>query len=153
MTTATLNFPATRTPAHPERSRGAEQPGSVNGTPKLLLRIEGLAMLIAAVAGYRALGGSWGLFAALFLVPDLSFVGYLAGSRVGAVVYNAGHSLIGPSLLAALGLLSGAPMVWLVTLIWVAHVGFDRMAGYGLKYPEAFGATHLGRIGRTTLAA
>jgi hypothetical protein len=120
----------------------------VNGTPKLLLRLEGLAMLAAAVAGFRALGGSWGFFAALFLVPDLSLLGYLAGPKVGALVYNAGHSLIGPLLLAGAGLVAGGSMVWLLALIWVAHIGFDRALGYGLKYPAAFGATHLGKVGR-----
>lgn len=34
-------------------------------------------------------------------------------------------------------------------LIWSAHIGFDRALGYGLKYASGFGATHLGRIGRT----
>ena len=32
--------------------------------------------------------------------------------------------------------------------ILVAHAGMDRLAGYGLKYPTAFGDTHLGWIGR-----
>ncbi|MDP2272268.1 MAG: DUF4260 domain-containing protein [Archangium sp.] len=151
MTAATAT--ATTTAVHLEPGRAAELPGSVHGTPKLLLRLEGLAMFAAALAGFHALGGGWGLFAALFLVPDLSLLGYLAGTKVGAVVYNAGHSLMGPLLLAALGLLWGAPMTWLLTLIWVAHIGFDRMAGYGLKYSTGFGATHLGRVGRGARAA
>jgi hypothetical protein len=28
-------------------------------------------------------------------------------------------------------------------LIWTAHIGFDRMLGYGLKYPTRFKDTHL----------
>jgi hypothetical protein len=32
-------------------------------------------------------------------------------------------------------------------LIDLAHVGFDRMLGYGLKYGTGFGDTHLGRKG------
>ena len=35
-----------------------------------------------------------------------------------------------------------------LALIWVAHIGFDRMLGYGLKYPTAFGHTHLGVVGK-----
>jgi hypothetical protein len=30
----------------------------------------------------------------------------------------------------------------------LAHVGMDRAVGYGLKYPTAFGRTHLGVVGR-----
>jgi hypothetical protein len=32
--------------------------------------------------------------------------------------------------------------------IWIAHIGFDRALGYGLKYGSGFTHTHLGRIGR-----
>jgi hypothetical protein len=33
-------------------------------------------------------------------------------------------------------------------LIWASHIAFDRLVGYGLKYPTQFGDTHLGAIGR-----
>ena len=33
-------------------------------------------------------------------------------------------------------------------MIWLAHIGFDRALGYGLKYSAGFGFTHLGRIGK-----
>ena len=113
--------------------------GAVTGGPRALLRAEGLVMLVVATLGYHQLGAGWGWFAALFLAPDLSFLGYLAGPRIGAAAYNAAHGLVGPALLAAF-----AP--WLA-LIWVAHVGFDRALGYGLKYEAGFGTTHLGTLG------
>jgi hypothetical protein len=132
----------------------AAAPGFPTRAPRVLLRVEGLAMLVAAVGGYVALGERVWLFAALFLVPDLSMLGYLAGPRVGAFAYNIGHSLIGPLLLAAVGLAAAAPGVLGSALIWVAHIGFDRALGYGLKYGTAFADTHLGRVGasRTKLA-
>jgi len=105
-------------------------------------------MLIAAAAAYGAWGSGWGLFAALFLVPDISMLGYLAGPRVGAACYNAGHSYLGPALLGAAGLGVGQPLAVAIALIWVAHIGFDRMLGYGLKYSTAFGHTHLGLVGK-----
>lgn len=121
----------------------------VSAGPRLMLRLEGGVMLLAAVLGYRALGGSWGFFAAVFLVPDLSMLGYLAGPRVGAFLYNAGHSLLGPAVLAGIALLT-APLstAMLLAVIWVAHIGFDRALGYGLKYSSSFFDTHLGRVGR-----
>ena len=69
-----------------------------------------------------------------------------AGPRIGAVVYNAFHSYVGPALLAAVCLLAGLSTA--VPLIWAAHIGFDRALGYGLKYASGFSDTHLGVIGR-----
>jgi hypothetical protein len=121
----------------------------VGGAPRLLLRLEGALLLALAVLAYRELGGGWELFAALFLVPDLALLGYLAGPRVGAALYNAGHSLLGPALLALAAHLLGASGTALpLALVWAAHVGFDRLLGYGLKYPAGFAHTHLGLLGR-----
>jgi hypothetical protein len=55
------------------------------------------------------------------------------------------HSYVGPALLATLLVATGRPAA--VALVWFAHIGFDRVLGYGLKYPTAFAHTHLGRIG------
>lgn len=88
------------------------------------------------------------MFAVLFLAPDLSFFGYLAGPRIGGLIYNLAHSLIGPLMLAGVGLVMDNSLVTGVALIWLAHIGLDRMLGYGLKSSEAFGITHLGTIGR-----
>lgn len=131
---------------HIEPPRGAVF--AVRGAPRALLRLEGLAALVAAVVAYRLLGGSWGWFALLFLVPDLSMLGYLAGARLGSIFYNAAHSYLGAVLLAAVAYLSHSAAAGQLALIWCAHVGFDRALGYGLKYASAFSDTHLGRIGR-----
>jgi hypothetical protein len=118
--------------------------GVVHGTPKLLLRMEGAAALAVATYAYAQFGNGWGLFAMLFLVPDLSMLGYLANPRIGAVTYNFGHSYLSPAALAFAGLVTGMPMLFSVALIWIAHIGFDRAVGYGFKYPTAFKHTHLG---------
>jgi len=127
--------------------------GATQGGVRVLLRIEGLCVLIAALVAYSRFGLGWGSFALFFLAPDLSFAGYLAGPRVGAATYNAAHSYIGAvSALVAGLMLSSA--TWLgVGLIWCAHIGFDRALGYGLKYPEGFAFTHLGRLGRLPVVA
>lgn len=115
--------------------------------PTLLLRLEGLAALVAAVWGYALLGASWGWFAALLLAPDLSAVGYLRGPRVGAAVYNVAHTYAAPALLALASHLAGWAFGLPVALVWVAHIGVDRALGYGLKLPDGFHQTHLGPIG------
>ncbi len=122
---------------------------SVNGSVRLWLRAEGLAMLLMALLLYAKGGYGWGRFAALLLVPDLSLLAYLIGPRAGAMTYNIVHSDIGPLALGATTLLGLVPAVALpLALIWGAHVGMDRAVGYGLKYQTAFGDTHLGRVGK-----
>ena len=123
---------------------------AVNGVPRIVLRADGAALLIVAASLYAKVGGSWWLFAGLFLAPDLSFLGYLGGARAGAIVYNAAHTLVGPLLFATAGLLLPANVLIPLALIWAAHIGFDRLLGYGLKYAEGFGFTHLGRVGRAS---
>jgi len=126
---------------------------AVAGTPRLLLRLEGLALLAAATWVFAQTGQSWWLYAILFFAPDLSFAAYAAGPRTGAIVYNALHSTIGAALLGSAGLLLEHPLLLSLAAIWAAHVGFDRVMGYGLKYATAFGDTHLGRIGRNPAGA
>src|SRR5689334_14653561 len=120
--------------------------GAVDGGVRTLLRTEGLVLLIAAVAIYERIAGSWGLFALLFLAPDLSFAGYLLGPRIGALAYNTAHSTVGPLALAAIGIALNHHLALTLALIWLAHIGFDRALGYGLKHAQGFGFTHLGRI-------
>lgn len=120
----------------------------VAGGPRLLLRLEGAALVVLAVVLYAKTAMPWWLFAALFLTPDLSFLGYLAGPRIGAIAYNSVHTLLGPIALALAGFLLPSFDLIALALIWTAHVGFDRLLGYGLKYQAGFGFTHLGRIGR-----
>lgn len=112
--------------------------------PAAMLRVEGAALLAASAALYWANGGSWWLFALLLLAPDVSMLGYLAGPKVGAAAYNTFHSYPLPAALGIVGLLAGAPLA--VALVWFAHIGMDRAIGYGLKYPTAFGDTHMGRL-------
>src|SRR5262245_46967782 len=121
---------------------------TVTGGPRAILHVEGAVAGLAALVAYGHLGGSWAVFAALFLVPDLSMLGYLAGRRIGAISYNAAHSTIGPAFVAAVALAAHVPFLLLGACIWLAHIGFDRMLGYGLKYGSGFGHTHLGGKGR-----
>jgi hypothetical protein len=122
--------------------------GAVVGGVAILLRLEGLAVFAAALAAYAHLGASWLAFAALFLLPDLALAAYLLRPRLGASVYNLAHNTVAPLALGAAGLALGASLVEALALVWMAHIGFDRALGFGLKYASGFGDSHLGRIGR-----
>jgi Domain of unknown function (DUF4260) len=125
----------------PQTSVGAR------GTVLLYLRLEGLAVAAATFALYAHTGASWWWFA-LWPVPDLSMLGYLSKPCRGARIYNAFHSYIVPGVLAISSLLFHTPALMPFALIWINHIGVDRMLGYGLKYSDGFGFTHLGLIGK-----
>lgn len=110
--------------------------------PVPLLRGEGLALLLTSVTAYLALGGQWEYLLLGFLA-DATFMGYLLGPRVGAALYNVAHSTLIPLGLIAAGWFGEQPLFALAGLVMLAHIGFDRAAGYGLKYPDAFKHTHL----------
>lgn len=126
-----------------------EKEGAVTGVVAILLRLEGGVVLALSVAAYESIGGAWTTFALLFLLPDVAMLGYLRGPRVGAALYNAAHTHLGPAGLALFAWTQGMPHLLGPALVWAAHIGFDRLLGYGLKYGRAFGATHLGQRGRT----
>jgi hypothetical protein len=112
---------------------------------RYILRIEGLAVAAVSAVLYARTGVSWWLFAALWLVPDLSMLGYLASPCRGARVYNAFHTYTVPIVLGLLAVATHANALVPYALVWVNHIGVDRLLGYGLKYPQGFGWTHLGQ--------
>jgi hypothetical protein len=126
-------------------------PAARGSSIQLLLRLEGLGVAAVTALLYARNGASWWLFLALWLVPDLSMLGYLAGPCRGARVYNAMHSYVGPVALGVCAYLLKANVVALaIALIWANHIGVDRLLGYGLKYGDGFGFTHLGRVGKVS---
>ncbi len=113
---------------------------------RYLLRVEGLAIAAIAAVLYARTGASWWLFAALWLAPDLSILGYLAGPCRGSRIYNTVHTHTLPITLAFAAILLHANALLPFALIWVNHIGVDRLMGYGLKFSKGFGWTHLGRM-------
>jgi Domain of unknown function (DUF4260) len=121
---------------------------SISGVsmPNILLRLEGLAVLAAALILYAHLRGNAWLFVALILAPDLSMIGYLVNTRLGSLTYNTVHTYTLPALVLGAGLAANIPTVLFLGLIWFAHIGADRLLGYGLKYPNAFKDTHMQHV-------
>jgi hypothetical protein len=111
--------------------------------PEILLRIDGAFDLALSLIFFQAIHGNWLLFVLLLLAPDLAMLGYLRSARLGTVCYNL-NTLAVPFLIIAYAYLTKS--LWLLpyALIWTAHIGLDRMLGFGLKYPTRFRDTHLG---------
>ena len=115
-------------------------------------RVEGALVLLSSIALFIHLDieFSWWLTVLVFFAPDISFIAYLFGPKIGAIGYNLLHVYaLGTVLLALAFIFSSVTMSALGTL-WLAHSGFDRMLGYGLKSPEGFTVTHMGKVGRSS---
>ncbi|GGE35388.1 hypothetical protein GCM10011391_12640 [Pullulanibacillus camelliae] len=113
----------------------------------IVLRIEGLVVLALCVYFYFFnLQFNWLVFVILLLAPDVSQLGYLQNARAGAVWYNLFHTYSIPMAILACSVLAHNHILLVISLIWVAHIGMDRMLGYGLKYPTKFQDTHLNRV-------
>jgi hypothetical protein len=114
--------------------------------PAIVLRLEEASLLLASVLLYKTLHFSWLLFAVLFLVPDLSMLGYLRNPRLGSALYNLGHAIFLPVLFFLFAFATQRALGMAIGIIWFAHIVWDRMLGYGLKYQTHFKDTHLQHI-------
>ena len=117
---------------------------------KTLLKLEELFLLGLSLFLFSGLDYSWGWYALLFLTPDLSMIGYLWNPRVGSWTYNLIHHKGVSVALYVLGYLLSVPWLMFAGTLLLGHSSFDRVFGYGLKYPDAFQNTHLGVIGKSS---
>jgi hypothetical protein len=118
--------------------------GVVAGAPRRWLGIEGLVLLAGALTAFGLLGRPSWLVPARILVPDLTAGGHLAGTRPGAHLYNLAHATLLPAVMLGAVCWQVGRLVHAVALIWLAHIGLDRLLGMGLKYNDRFTHTHLG---------
>src|SRR3989304_2579924 len=114
---------------------------------KTLIRLEELGLFLFSIYLYSSLSLPWWYFPLLFFVPDLSMAAYVAGPRLGAYTYNIIHHRALALLYYVAGMLLGVVPLALAGIILFAHSSLDRALGYGLKYTDSFGNTHLGKIG------
>jgi hypothetical protein len=114
--------------------------------PATLLRIEEALVLILTLFAYQHLHYSWLLFAILFLIPDLFMLGYTINPMIGAATYNLVHTLTIPVALLLASYIQQWRLTEALALIWTAHIAFDRLLGFGLKYPTSFKDTHLQHV-------
>jgi hypothetical protein len=121
--------------------------GYVTGNVRWLLRLEGVAIFVFALMAYNFLGFTWGFFVLVFLLPDVFLLVYFYSTKAGAIAYNISHSYVLPLMLFAYGFFVSSSDADRLALIWIAHIGFDRALGFGLKYARGFRYTHFGKLG------
>lgn len=114
----------------------------------VIQRIEGLVIFLGAIYIFYLRGGSWLVGILVFLAIDLTMVGYTVNNKIGAYVYNLGHTFVVPSIIYIFARYFDNSLLSYLSLVWFAHISLDRALGYGLKYESGFKDTHLGTIGR-----
>src|SRR4051812_36074110 len=116
--------------------------------PILYQRIEAAMILATSLYFYHHLHFNFLLFALILLLLDIFMIGYIISNKLGAQIYNVGHSMLIPPALLVLGSATNTRTLIGLSLIWFAHIGMDRALGYGLKLLAGFSETHLGHIGK-----
>jgi len=119
---------------------------------KTAIKIEEAAITVISIyfLSKFSLGLPIWAWALLFFSPDISMLGYLINTKVGAYTYNLFHYRAIALIIVAIGLLSTANMLISIGILLFAHSSFDRMLGYGLKFNDDFKHTHLGWMGKKT---
>lgn len=116
---------------------------------KNIIKLEELGMLVISAYALYHYEAAWWWYLMLLVGPDISMLGYLAGTKTGAIAYNLfHHKAIGIGLMMT-GYILPLNELLLVGIVLFSHSSLDRMMGYGLKYFESFHHTHLGKIGKT----
>ena len=112
------------------------------------LKTEELAQFILGIVLFSQLDYAWWWFATLLLTPDIGVLGYLINSKTGAFIYNVFHHKAIAIAVGITGFYLDNSLLILIGVILFSHASFDRIFGYGLKYPDSFKNTHLGKIGK-----
>ncbi|WP_406944159.1 DUF4260 domain-containing protein [Halobacillus sp. SY10] len=95
---------------------------------------------------YQQNNFSWLAFIFLLFACNVSMISYVINERVGALVYNIFHSYILSVTLILVSTIITLDWLLMVSLIWTAHIGMDRMIGYGLKYHSGFKDSHFQKV-------
>ncbi|MEX0722291.1 MAG: DUF4260 domain-containing protein [Gracilimonas sp.] len=115
---------------------------------KILLTLEELALFIGSVILFGlATEYSWWMYALLFFLPDVSFTAYFINTKIGSWFYNIFHHKGIMIVLILAGYFADIKWLLAVGIVFLGHSAFDRVFGYGLKFPDDFKHTHLGKIG------
>ncbi len=116
---------------------------------KYLLKLEEVLMFALSIFLFSKLNYAWWWYPVLLFTPDLSMLGYLGGTKLGALTYDfVHHKALSIGIFIASVILASQPLQ-LTGLILFGHSSMDRVFGYGMKYSDSFQHTHLGMIGKS----
>jgi len=116
---------------------------------KITLSLEEFALTCLGIYALylHNLGLPFWVWFLLFFSPDISMLGYLMNTRVGAFFYNLFHHKGMALFIMGIGFGTKNEILIAIGLLLFSHSSFDRIMGYGLKYFDDFKHTHLGWLG------
>lgn len=112
------------------------------------IKVEEALLFLFSIFLFRELDFSWWYYLVFFLAPDLSMLGYLVNTKIGAISYNFFHHKGVAIAVYIGGVLLEVQVIQFIGLILLGHASLDRIFGYGLKYYDSFNRTHLGMVGK-----
>jgi hypothetical protein len=133
--------------AGPQRTHLSAKKNMTKGMNHLL-KLEEIGQFLLSLLLFNQLNYAWWVFPACILLPDISMLGYLAGPKPGAWLYNLFHHKLVAISFLFLGYAFDHSLLTLAGVILFGHSAMDRIFGYGLKYNDSFSNTHLGSIGK-----
>jgi hypothetical protein len=115
---------------------------------KKVLMLEEIGQTALSIVGIYRLhtGIAWWWLLLLFFSPDISMLGYLVNTKMGAICYNVFHHKLLAVAMIIIGFVGENQNAMLIGLLLYGHASFDRIMGYGLKHFDAFKHTHLGML-------
>jgi hypothetical protein len=115
---------------------------------KKILLLEDIAQTVISFYAIYLLqtGIAWYWWLLLFLCPDISMLGYLINTKIGAYTYNFFHHKLTAVVVIITGLVLYNMPLQAIGLLLYGHASFDRVMGYGLKYTDSFKHTHMGML-------
>lgn len=112
-----------------------------------LLKLEELGQLLLSLILFNHLDYAWWVYPASILLPDISMIGYMVNTKVGAWLYNFFHHKLIAIIFLVFGFGLNNSLLILSGVILFGHSAMDRIFGYGLKFNDNFKNTHMGWIG------
>jgi hypothetical protein len=112
------------------------------------LKLEEAAMFVLSIYALALFHANWWVYLLILIAPDISFIGYAAGNKIGAFCYNLFHHKGVAIAIFLTGFILRDQWLQVIGIVVFGHSSMDRMLGYGLKLNEGFKYTHLGMIGK-----
>lgn len=113
---------------------------------KIILKMEELALFTLSIFAFNQTNFDWWYYLAFILAPDIGMIGYVINNKVGAFTYNICHHRAVAVTLFLIGNYMSNEWLIFSGIIVFGHISLDRILHYGLKYPDSFKNTHLGKL-------
>ncbi len=95
-------------------------------------RYEYASLSIALLIVYSRMG-NWELIPILYLIPDITALGFLISTKAGEKSYNLSHTLLLPIILLSVNLITKSNNLFTsIMIIWLLHITIDRALGWNL---------------------